>query len=156
MSAQDLDAAFRDAVTSSEGAHGGWQINNDERVKYVGKLEVKKGDDTLKVCAPLSAAGSAACGTVPDSEFVVPFPEPPHGPQLIPLLRHRSGDVRGLSGGGHVCTEVLYHSVLQQVGGWEGRSVAHWLEHMLASRGTLRASCIPGRVSDASSRRPYP
>mmetsp|Transcript_22290 Transcript_22290/g.70006 ORF Transcript_22290/g.70006 Transcript_22290/m.70006 type:complete len:106 (-) Transcript_22290:908-1225(-) len=49
MSAQDLDAAFRDAVTSSEGAHGGWQINNDERVKYVGKLEVKKGDDTLKV-----------------------------------------------------------------------------------------------------------
>lgn len=57
MSAQDLDAAFRDAVTSSEGAHGGWQINNDERVKYVGKLEVKKGDDTLKVRA-LQRAGS--------------------------------------------------------------------------------------------------
>jgi len=48
MSAQELDAAFREAVTA-DGAHGGWQINNDERVKYVGKLEVKKGDETLKV-----------------------------------------------------------------------------------------------------------
>jgi len=38
--------AFRDAVTSE----GGWTIKNDERVKYVGKLEVAKGDDqTLKV-----------------------------------------------------------------------------------------------------------
>jgi len=49
MSAQDLDQAFREAVTS-DGPDGGWSIKNDERVKYVGKLEVTKGDDaTLKV-----------------------------------------------------------------------------------------------------------
>lgn len=50
MSAQELDQAFRDAVTS-DGPDGGWSIKNDERVKYVGKLEVAKGEDTtLKVC----------------------------------------------------------------------------------------------------------
>ena len=49
MSAQDLDQAFREAVTG-DGPDGGWSIKNDERVKYVGKLEVIKGDDaTLKV-----------------------------------------------------------------------------------------------------------
>ena len=49
MSAQDLDQAFREAVTG-DGPDGGWSIKNDERVKYVGKLEVTKGDDaTLKV-----------------------------------------------------------------------------------------------------------
>lgn len=53
MSAQELDQAFRDAVTS-DGPDGGWSIKNDERVKYVGKLEVAKGvDSSLKVqCAP--------------------------------------------------------------------------------------------------------
>jgi len=55
MSAQDLDSAFRDAVTS-EGPHGSWSINNDERVKYVGKLEVKKGDDVLKVGGRLAVS----------------------------------------------------------------------------------------------------
>ena len=61
MSAQELDQAFRDCVTC-EGPDGGWTIKNDERVKYVGKLEVAKGDDTtLKVRA--RAAGSA--GTAP-------------------------------------------------------------------------------------------
>ena len=51
MSAQDLDQAFREAVTG-DGPDGGWSIKNDERVKYVGKLEVTKGDDsTLKVRA---------------------------------------------------------------------------------------------------------
>jgi len=49
MSAQDLDQAFREAVTG-DGPDGGWGIKNDERVKYVGKLEVSKGEDqTLKV-----------------------------------------------------------------------------------------------------------
>uniref|UniRef100_A0A7S0Q492 Uncharacterized protein n=1 Tax=Coccolithus braarudii TaxID=221442 RepID=A0A7S0Q492_9EUKA len=49
MSAQELDSHFREAVTS-DGPDGGWNIKNDERVKYVGKLEVTKGDDTtLKV-----------------------------------------------------------------------------------------------------------
>jgi len=49
MSAAELDQAFREAVTS-EGPDGGWGIKNDERVKYVGKLEVSKGEDsTLKV-----------------------------------------------------------------------------------------------------------
>jgi len=49
MSASELDQAFREAVTS-DGPDGGWGIKNDERVKYVGKLEVMKGDDsTLKV-----------------------------------------------------------------------------------------------------------
>ena len=49
MSAGELDQAFREAVTG-EGPDGGWSIKNDERVKYVGKLEVAKGDDTtLKV-----------------------------------------------------------------------------------------------------------
>ena len=48
MSAQDLDQAFREAVTA-DGPDGGWSIKNDERVKYVGKLEVAKGEDsTLK------------------------------------------------------------------------------------------------------------
>ena len=41
MSAQDLDQAFREAVTG-DGPDGGWSIKNDERVKYVGKLEVQK------------------------------------------------------------------------------------------------------------------
>jgi hypothetical protein len=36
-------------VTGS-GPDGGWSIKNDERVKYVGKLEVCKGEDSsLKV-----------------------------------------------------------------------------------------------------------
>ena len=49
MSASELDEAFRTAVTG-DGPDGGWSIKNDERVKYVGKLEVSKGDDTtLKV-----------------------------------------------------------------------------------------------------------
>ena len=49
MSAQDLDSAFRESVTG-DGPDGGWAIKNDERVKYVGKLEVTKGEDsTLKV-----------------------------------------------------------------------------------------------------------
>ena len=49
MSAQELDNEFRKAVTG-EGPDAGWTIKNDERVKYVGKLEVSKGEDqTLKV-----------------------------------------------------------------------------------------------------------
>ena len=49
MSAAELDQAFRDAITG-DGPDGGWGIKNDERVKYVGKLEVTKGEDTsLKV-----------------------------------------------------------------------------------------------------------
>jgi hypothetical protein len=51
MSAAELDEAFRTAVTG-DGPDGGWTIKNDERVKYVGKLEVQKGEDTtLKVRA---------------------------------------------------------------------------------------------------------
>jgi len=49
MSAGELDESFRTAVTG-DGPDGGWTIKNDERVKYVGKLEVAKGEDTtLKV-----------------------------------------------------------------------------------------------------------
>mmetsp|Transcript_7460 Transcript_7460/g.19590 ORF Transcript_7460/g.19590 Transcript_7460/m.19590 type:complete len:93 (+) Transcript_7460:189-467(+) len=49
MSVAELDQAFREAVTS-DSPDGGWTIKNDERVKYVGKLEVAKGEDTtLKV-----------------------------------------------------------------------------------------------------------
>ena len=61
MSVQDLDQAFREAVTS-EGPDGGWGIKNDERVKYVGKLEVQKGDDsTLKARpAPVPVRGRCA------------------------------------------------------------------------------------------------
>ena len=44
MSAAELDEAFRTAVTG-DGPDGGWSIKNDERVKYVGKLEVAKGED---------------------------------------------------------------------------------------------------------------
>ena len=39
MSAAELDQAFREAVTG-EGPDGGWSIKNDERVKYVGKLNL--------------------------------------------------------------------------------------------------------------------
>eukprot|EP00966_Prymnesium_polylepis_P043925 1017955-Prymnesium_polylepis.1 len=61
MSAQELDQAFRDAITG-DGPDGGWGIKNDERVKYVGKLEVAKGEEqTLKVCGLLAAvAGSVS------------------------------------------------------------------------------------------------
>lgn len=48
MKAEELDRQFREAVTP-EGPGGGWSIKNDERVKYVGKLEVTNGDTTLKV-----------------------------------------------------------------------------------------------------------
>ena len=49
MSVSELDAHFREGVTGS-GPDGGWSIKNDERVKYVGKLEVCKGEDSsLKV-----------------------------------------------------------------------------------------------------------
>ena len=52
MSAQELDQIFREAVTG-DGPEGGWCIKNDERVKYVGKLEVAKGEDTtLKARVP--------------------------------------------------------------------------------------------------------
>ena len=70
MSAQELDQAFRDAITG-DGPDGGWGIKNDERVKYVGKLEVTKGEEqTLKVrsaaAGPLMAVAAgpeqwAAC-----------------------------------------------------------------------------------------------
>ena len=54
MSASELDEAFRTAVTG-DGPDGGWSIKNDERVKYVGKLELAKGEDqTLKVRDPPS------------------------------------------------------------------------------------------------------
>eukprot|EP00306_Pavlova_sp_CCMP459_P010688 CAMPEP_0185190350 /NCGR_PEP_ID=MMETSP1140-20130426/7972_1 /TAXON_ID=298111 /ORGANISM="Pavlova sp., Strain CCMP459" /LENGTH=102 /DNA_ID=CAMNT_0027756975 /DNA_START=36 /DNA_END=344 /DNA_ORIENTATION=+ len=43
MPAQELDAAFRDVLGTS------WTIKNDERVKYVGKLEVEMENQTLKV-----------------------------------------------------------------------------------------------------------
>jgi hypothetical protein len=46
MSAQDLDQNFRDAITG-DGPDGGWTIKNDERVKYVGKMEVQKGEDSV-------------------------------------------------------------------------------------------------------------
>ena len=49
LSVSELDAHFREGVTGS-GPDGGWSIKNDERVKYVGKLEVCKGEDSsLKV-----------------------------------------------------------------------------------------------------------
>ena len=42
---------------------GGWSIKNDERVKYVGKLEVSKGEDqTLKVRSLLMLCGFAGGG----------------------------------------------------------------------------------------------
>ena len=62
MSASELDEAFRTAVTG-DGPDGGWSIKNDERVKYVGKLEVSKGDDTtLKVRGGQLRGGRRAWG----------------------------------------------------------------------------------------------
>ena len=62
MSASELDEAFRTAVTG-DGPDGGWSIKNDERVKYVGKLEVSKGDDTtLKVRGGSLRGGRRAGG----------------------------------------------------------------------------------------------
>ncbi|KAG8466769.1 hypothetical protein KFE25_008148 [Diacronema lutheri] len=43
MSAQELDAAFREVLGNE------WTIKSDERVKYVGKLEVEQDNTTLKV-----------------------------------------------------------------------------------------------------------
>ena len=49
MSSAELDQAFRATVTG-DGPDGGWSIKNDERVKYVGRMEVQKGEEsTLKV-----------------------------------------------------------------------------------------------------------
>jgi len=48
-SAADLDGKFREAIAVSEDGAAGWSIKNDERQKYVGKLEVSKEDTTLKV-----------------------------------------------------------------------------------------------------------
>ena len=61
MSVEELDEAFFEAVTG-DGPDGGWSIKNDERVKYVGKLEVVKGDDnTLEVTMEsYPAAGMSA------------------------------------------------------------------------------------------------
>ena len=52
MSAAELDQAFREAVTG-DGPDGGWSIKNDERVKYVGKLEVQKVS-VQRGCCPLA------------------------------------------------------------------------------------------------------
>lgn len=48
MDAQELDEKFRNAI--SEQPNGSWTIKNDERTKYVGKLDVvdSKGE-TIKV-----------------------------------------------------------------------------------------------------------
>lgn len=43
--AQELDSAFREMLGSD------WTIKNDERVKYVGKLEVESEGTTLKARA---------------------------------------------------------------------------------------------------------
>jgi len=50
---QELDSAFRDVLGSD------WTIKNDERVKYVGKLEVESENQTLKVCASAAAQAVA-------------------------------------------------------------------------------------------------
>ena len=70
MSAAELDEAFRTAVTG-DGPDGGWSIKNDERVKYVGKLEVAKGEDTtLKVRAD---SPSPALSSPPPSHLLRPL-----------------------------------------------------------------------------------
>ena len=72
MSAGELDQAFREAVTG-DGPDGGWSIKNDERVKYVGKLEVAKGEDTtLKVRAD---SPSPALSSPPPSHHLCPPPQ---------------------------------------------------------------------------------
>lgn len=65
MSAAELDQAFREAVTG-DGPDGGWSIKNDERVKYVGKLEVQKVS-VQRGCCPL------ARNRTPQSPFPVPL-----------------------------------------------------------------------------------
>ena len=70
MSAGELDQAFREAVTG-DGPDGGWSIKNDERVKYVGKLEVAKGEDTtLKVRRD---SPSPALSSPPSSHLLRPL-----------------------------------------------------------------------------------
>lgn len=49
---QELDAAFREVLGNE------WTIKSDERVKYVGKLEVEQDNTTLKVGARALAAGA--------------------------------------------------------------------------------------------------
>lgn len=83
MSAQDLDVAFRDKVT---GPGAGWSISNDERVKYVGKLEVKKGDDTLKVCL-LGGTRDAHSHTEPFTTLG-PLPVAPAGGRHSRCFQH--------------------------------------------------------------------
>ena len=53
---------------TGDSPEGGWSIKNDERIKYVGKLEVAKGEDqTLKARPrpPAHAAGHAAAASPP-------------------------------------------------------------------------------------------
>ena len=62
MSAGELDESFRTAVTG-DGPDGGWTIKNDERVKYVGKLEVAKGEDTTLKARVAEDAHTSTCGS---------------------------------------------------------------------------------------------
>ena len=101
MSAGELDQAFREAVTG-DGPDGGWSIKNDERVKYVGKLEVAKGEDTtLKVREQ----------TRPHTRPLLPatLSPPP------PLACLRTGHDGGLPRGWHVGAQVLHDPVVHQV-----------------------------------------
>lgn len=58
--AQELDAAFREVLGNE------WTIKSDERVKYVGKLEVEQDNTTLKVSGAARAARPrGGCGLTP-------------------------------------------------------------------------------------------
>jgi hypothetical protein len=81
MGAQDLDQAFREAVTS-DGPDGGWSIKNDERVKYVGKLEVAKGEDSTLKARALAQHYSSAAWPGAQSGGV-------EGPGALPARRRR-------------------------------------------------------------------
>ena len=139
MSASELDEAFRTAVTG-DGPDGGWSIKNDERVKYVGKLELAKGEDqTLKVRAHPPCRRDVAWHFSLRRLASRPFqlradePRPSHTAHWIALQRpasrpstipcpashgnatRRAGDDGGLPRGRHVGAQVLHHPVVHQV-----------------------------------------
>jgi hypothetical protein len=99
---QELDAAFREVLGSE------WTIKSDERVKYVGKLEVEHDNVTLKVRAPCLPPPMRPCLRPPSPRFFRP-----HTPKLPCCVR--AGHHGGLSGGGHVCPQVLHSADLHQV-----------------------------------------
>lgn len=85
MNAQELDEKFRSAITEQQLPNGPWTIKNDDRIKYVGKLDVvdSKGEATIKVTSRPSQPTPAHS---PQPLCARRFPRHPHARSLLSPL----------------------------------------------------------------------